>query len=345
MDNYYNILISGEIFLQLNESNQKKFVEITQKYKNIKFFMVSFSESKIKQLEKFGLKVLKRGSKQLDTIISLKETVLILGYCDKDFQLSKKGKMLLFYLEESVNIEQKVLTYGKKINIKNFFKILDLIDETKGVYYSYNLDQNFKVVSLINAKYKVRYLSTEEKQIAIKLENLLKEGEETNKEIFIYFILIMFLKNIDFSEYYHCFYYPTSRGNGGKNELMERLCEEIRLIISNTKLKQENLFFRHKEVEKSRYLENSVRLPLNRHLNSINLIEEYRISDKNIIVLDDYSTNGTSYKVVHELLKNKNTKKILFLTIGNFGNVSEGEYNQENSHFNLEKIFEILHNQ
>lgn len=345
MDNYYNILISGEIFLQLNESNQKKFVEITQKYKNINFFMVSFSESKIKQLEKFGYEVLKRGSNSLNTIIELEETVLILGYCDKDFQLSKKGKMLLFYLEESVNIEQKVLTYGKKINIKNFFKILDLIDETKGVYYSYNLDQNFKVVSLINAKYKVRYLSKEEKQIAIKFENLLKEGEETNKEIFIYFILIMFLKNIDFSEYYHCFYYPTSRGNGGKNELMERLCEEIRLIISNVKLEQENLFFRYKEVEKSRYLEAGERIPLNRHLDSINLIKEKRISNKGIIILDDYSTNGTSYKVVRELLKNKNTKKILFLTIGNFGNVFEGEYNQENSHFNLEKIFEILHNQ
>ena len=153
----------------------------------------------------------------------------------------------------------------------------------------------------------------------------------------------MFLKNIDFSEYYHCFYYPTSRSNGGKNELMEILCEEIRLIISNTKLKQENLFFRHKEVEKSRYLGNSVRLSLNRHLNSINLIKEYRISDKNIIVLDDYSTNGTSYKVVRKLLKDKNVNKILFLTIGNFGNVFEGEYQQDNSHFNLEKLFKILH--
>lgn len=345
MDNYYNILISGEVFLQMDKNVQEKFIETIQKHKNINFFMVSFSEYKIKQLKEFGFNVLKRGDGLLNQIIEFRETVLILGYCDKDFQLSKKGKMLLFYLEEGVNIGQKVLTYGKKINIRNFFKILDLIDETKGVYYSYTLDQNFKVVSLINAKYKVKYLSTEEKQIAKKFENLLKEGEEINKEIFIYFILIMFLKNIDFSEYYHCFYYPTSRGNGGKNELMERLCEEIRLIISNTKLKQENLFFRHKEVEKSRYLGNSVRLPLNRHLNSINLIEEYRISDKNIIVLDDYSTNGTSYKVVHKLLKNKNTKKILFLTIGNFGNVSEGEYNQENSHFNLEKIFEILYNQ
>ena len=344
MDNY-NILISGEVFLQMDESNQKKFIEITQNYKNINFFMVSFSESKIKQLKKFGFEVLKRGNELLNIIIELEETVLILGYCDKDFQLSKKGKMLLFYLEGVVDIEQKVLTYGKKINIKNFFKILDLIDETKGVYYNYNLDKNFKVISLINARYKVDYLSAEERQIALKFENLLKEGEETNKEIFIYFILIMFLKNIDFSEYYHCFYYPTSRDNGGKNELMERLCEEIRLIISNTKLKQENLFFRYKEVKKSRYLGNRERIPLDRHLNSIDLIGEKRIYNKGIIILDDYSTNGTSYKVVRELLKNKNTKKILFLTIGNFGNVFEGEYNQENSHFNLEKIFEILHNQ
>ena len=344
MDNY-NILISGEVFLQMDESNQKKFIEITQNYKNINFFMVSFSESKIKQLKKFGFEVLKRGNELLNIIIELEETVLILGYCDKDFQLSKKGKMLLFYLEGVVDNEQKVLTYGKKINIKNFFKILDLIDETKGVYYNYDLDKNFKVISLINARYKVDYLSAEERQIALKFENLLKEGEETNKEIFIYFILIMFLKNIDFSEYYHCFYYPTSRDNGGKNELMERLCEEIRLIISNTKLKQENLFFRYKEVKKSRYLGNRERIPLDRHLNSIDLIGEKRIYNKGIIILDDYSTNGTSYKVVRELLKNKNTKKILFLTIGNFGNVFEGEYNQENSHFNLEKIFEILHNQ
>ena len=145
MDNY-NILISGEVFLQMDESNQKKFIEITQNYKNINFFMVSFSESKIKQLKKFGFEVLKRGNELLNIIIELEETVLILGYCDKDFQLSKKGKMLLFYLEGVVDIEQKVLTYGKKINIKNFFKILDLINETKGVYYNYNLDKNFKVI-------------------------------------------------------------------------------------------------------------------------------------------------------------------------------------------------------
>ena len=53
------------------------------------------------------------------------------------------------------NIESKVLEYGKRINMRNFFKILDLIDETKGVYYNYNLDENFKVISLINARYKV----------------------------------------------------------------------------------------------------------------------------------------------------------------------------------------------
>lgn len=345
MDNYYNILVSGKIFLQMEKNVQDKFIETIQKYKNINFFMVSFSESKIKQLKEFGLNVLKRGDRLLNQIIESRETVLILGYCDKDFQLSKKGKMLLFYLEKVVNVEKKVLDYGKKVDIRIFFKILDLIDETKGVYYKYNLEEDFEVVSLINARYKVKYLTTEEKEIALKFENLLKEGEKTNKEIFIYFILIMFLKNIDFSEYYHCFYYPTSRGNGGENELMEELCKEIRLIISNVQLKQKNLFFRYKEVEKSRYLEAEERIPLNRHLDSINLIEEKRISNKGVIILDDYSTNGTSYKVVRELLKNKNTKKILFLTIGNFGNIVEGEYNQENSHFNLEKIFEILHNQ
>ena len=73
-------------------------------------------------------------------------------------------------------------------------------------------------------------------------------------------------------------------------------------------------------------------------------------------------TNGTSSETVRELLKNTGANNILFLTIGHFGNPymkfcgSTGEYNkasnytkedlkfnQENSHFNLEKLFEILH--
>lgn len=369
MEKDYNVFISGDIFINLDANNKSEFSEKLKNFKNISFYFITNNLKNRNEIQKYGLAAMERGS-TINTIAKLPESVLFLGYKLYDFTTANNGNMFLVYLLEYKKenlVNDKVLDYGFEINLNEFFKILKLINESAKPYLNTTTLKginNFKLISLINARYYSYSLSVEEKNIAMKFQELLKNNNQSNKKIFISFIIIMILKNINIKEFSNCFYYPTSKGEGGKNELMEELCETIRILIGkHVSVKQENLFFRNKDIEKSHNIsDKNIRTKLGRHIESITLIAPERIKDKNIIVLDDYMTNGTSSEVVRELLKDKNVNNILFLTIGHFGNpymryydiistyddpdaYNEEylEFNKENSHQNLEKLFEILH--
>lgn len=368
MEKYYNVFISGDIFINLFDDQKLKFSEKLKNFKNIAFYFITNNLKNRNEIQKYGLAAIERGS-TINTIAKLPESVLFLGYKLYDFTTANNGNMFLVYLSEYKKenlVNEKVLNYGFEINLNEFLKILELINETAEPYLNTELERinNFKLMSLISARYRSCELSVEEKKIAMKFEELLKNNNQSNKKIFISFIIIMILKNINIKEFNNCFYYPTSRGGGGKNELMEELCQTIRILIgSSVKVKQDNLFYRNKDIEKSHNIsDRNIRTKLGRHMESITLIAPERIKDKNIIVLDDYMTNGTSSEVVRELLKDKNANNILFLTIGHFGkpymryynvintyndpdayNEEYLEFNQKNSHQNLEKLFEILY--
>ena len=368
MENYF-VFISGDIFINLDEEEKKLFSEQLKKFKNIGFWFITNDSEKRLEIGKYDLIAFERG-KYINSIAKESLSVLFLGCKLHDFTTANNNNMFLVYLSESRNINEKVLEYGFEINRQEFLKILELIDKSAGLYLNAELEgvNNFELVSLINARYysssAIRF-SEEEKDIAKRFEDLLKYNNTSYKKIFMSFIIIMILKNINIKDFNNCFYYPTSRGNGGINELMEEICRRIRILIGNrVMVKQDNLFYRKKQIEKSRKLSFEERFSIQRHIESIDLQKSERIDGRKIIVLDDYMTNGTSSETVRELLKNTGANNILFLTIGHFGNPymkfcgSTGEYNkasnyikenlkfnQENSHFNLEKLFEILHNQ
>ena len=368
MGKNYNVFISGDIFINLCDDQKLKFSEKLKNFENIEFYFITKNFEKINEIKKYGLIAMERGT-TINTIAKSTESVLFLGIKNQDFYTANNGNMFLVYLSEyreKYPVETDISKYGSEFSVIEFFKILELINESAEPYLNTTLKgiDNFKLMSLISAKYRSCGLSVEEKKIAMKFEELLKNNNQSNKKIFISFIIIMILKNINIKEFNNCFYYPTSRGNGGKNELMEELCRQIRLLCKKPKLNQENLFYRNKDIEKSHNIsDKNIRIKLGRHIDSITLIAPERIKDKNIIVLDDYMTNGTSSEVVRELLKDKNVNSILFLTIGHFGNPymkyrdnimrnydDQDEYtkeylefNKENSHQNLEKLFEILY--
>ena len=367
MENYF-VFISGDIFINLDEEEKKLFSEQLKKFKNIGFWFITNDSEKRLEIRKYDLIAFERG-KYINSIAKESLSVLFLGCKLHDFTTANNSNMFLVYLSESRNINEKVLKYGFKINRQEFLKILELIDKSAGLYLNTELEgvNNFELVSLINARYyssSAITFSEEEKDIAKRFEDLLKYNNTSYKKIFMSFIIIMILKNINIKNFNNCFYYPTSRGNGGINELMEEICQRIRILIGNSvRVKQDNLFYRKKQIEKSRKLNFEKRFSIQRHIESINLYKPERIKGKKIIVLDDYMTNGTSSETVRELLKNSETNHILFLTIGHFGkpyfkycdfigNPNEAsayieenlKFNQENSHFNLEKLFEILNN-
>ena len=342
MGKNYNVFISGDIFINLCDDQKLKFSEKLKNFENIEFYFITKNFEKRNEIKKYGLIAIERGSK-INKKAKLLESVLFLGIKNQDFYTANNGNMFLVYLSEyreKYPVETDISKYGSEFNVIEFFKILKLINETARPYLNTTLKgiDNFKLMSLINAKYYSYGLSAEEKRIAIKFEELLKNNNQSNKKIFISFIIVMILKNIDVKKFDNCFYYPTSRGNGGKNELMEELCRQIRLLCKKPKLNQENLFYRNKNIEKSHNIsDRNIRTKLGRHMESIMLIAPERIKDKNV-------------------------NNILFLTIGHFGNpymryydiistyddpdaYNEEylEFNKENSHQNLEKLFEILY--
>lgn len=65
------------------------------------------------------------------------------------------------------------------------------------------------------------------------------------------------------------------------------------------------------------------------HFKSISYNNSYdqKLKNKNVWVLDDYCTNGTSFEVVRNFLKDKNLNSLTLISIGNFGkNYIKQEY-------------------
>lgn len=315
------IIISIDYFSN-DYSNKEKFIKILQRNKDkFLYFIITKNTNKglqivehLKNNYNLNCEFLFRNSKTISDL----DFEVIIGRKNFDFYIATNNKKIIFY-DENFLVEEKVYQYGFKFSIDILDKLLKIIDLDKSHYCDLTYENDIKLFSLVNAKYKVNSdYSIDEKLLIEDFEKFIKKNTHVkNKELITYYIILAILK-LNMAVPNLIFYFPSSKIES--NPFMDNLVKKLRNIF-HLPIDTSELLKRNMEITPSKNLSYHERISCERHLKSILFNNNIDIENKNILVLDDYCTNGTSFEAVRNLFlfKNKQIRSLTFISIGNFG--------------------------
>ncbi|MGG3556258.1 hypothetical protein ABES23_06090 [Peribacillus frigoritolerans] len=280
-------------------------------------FLSNNRNNLVEIIEEFEFATFVRRSDIRGLIDESEETLFILvGSSDVDLYLASSKKILLINPQWSYVQQEKAVKYGFAIRTpQGLERVLRILKNHNAWFYTLELDEATEVYSLTRANY--YYVESQsEVEILKGFENLLKEGNKQYFKVLLYHFIGAIVNNPMFREIDIWAIMPSSKKTNNKD--MEDLKERARLLMG--KRYKEPLFLRHTQVTKSRDMNQAARLYCDRHFDSIiiNPVYQGKLQGKNICVLDDYLTNGTSFETLRNLLRHEGVNQILFVSMGRF---------------------------
>ncbi|MHC1714907.1 MAG: phosphoribosyltransferase [Acidaminococcaceae bacterium] len=249
------------------------------------------------------------------------ETKLIyIGIHDEDLQVAANTKTCLICCNWSESDPgEKVVKYGIPINnVQQLSDMLNIFFNNHGWYSTQNIDSKTTVFSLMNARSRTGAYHQNEAQLIVEFENLLKHGARNYYHILQYYLLGCISSTKVFNEVQDWGIFPSSGLN--LNQEMHDFKESVRFMLNGKK--SEPILIRHLQSQKSHYLHKDVRIPCDRHFNTININPYYenKLRNRVVCIFDDYLTNGTSFETTRNLLYKAGIKKLYCISLGTFGN-------------------------
>lgn len=261
--------------------------------------------------------------------------ILILGAKEDDLYLAANSKLVLLTAEyaRKNNPNDKLFTFRYGIGILSPTRLKYFFEHFLNIhnpwYYRLKVDGNTELFGLTNAM--TNYENNRDvKAIGENLKNFLKSGILEFKNPFLIYSLISAYQNhSEFNEINYWGYYPSS--NGVENEALKTYKEVLRKTFSSSR-KTENILIRHTKSKARKNMTPSQRISngCSSEFDTINLNPVYKnlLKNKNVCIIDDYSTHGTSCETVRHLLKKAGVNKIIFIALGKF-KINYKKYNYE----------------
>lgn len=311
----------GEVYADLKE------LLLCLKEDGYKVIFMSHNASKLNDLlEEFDFVEFVRRSNARSYIDANQDALFILvGSADVDLQLAASRKILLINPLWSDVQEQKAIDYGLGVETPNGLNyLLKVLKNQTAWYYTLNVDEATTLYSLSRANYKGYIESETEVELVKAFEKILKEGNKRYFKLLLVHFIASIINNPEFKEVDIWAIMPSSGTELNKDMLNFK--NRAREIMGRRS--SEPLFERYTPIQKSRGLADSVRVPCDRHFETIriNPFYEGKLKGKNICVLDDYLNNGTSFETMRNLLKNEGVRKIIFVSLGRFQRRTGIEY-------------------
>lgn len=252
---------------------------------------------------------------------------------DVDFHLAVQTQSL-FIVPTWIPREEKAQNYGVHVdNPDQLKKFILSLNNQKNWYAELDLGNNVKVLSLMDARYKYKAATENERDMIEHFQMLLKEGECRNYyEILMYHFLAAMTNSTLFNDIEIFGMIPSS--DCSLNESIFNFMTHVRCIkgkhLPKRPTKDPNLLQRVITKSKAHLLSNQsgrATMGADVEFNTLRINPEYQIkinslkrSGKfNVCIFDDYMTHGNSFNAVRNLLLNLGANKIIFISLGNFG--------------------------
>lgn len=255
---------------------------------------------------------------------------ILVGSSDDDLILAANKRILIINPAWSVKQEEKPARYGITLERPNqLFEAIRLIDNQNRWYYELEVDQNTTVLALTSANTFNRDVVQTEREVLEGFESLLKSGNRSYFNTLYFHLISGVMKSPELRNVDRWGIFPSSSGN--LNEELEELKERCR-YLTNKRMK-EPLFIRHTAVGKSHHTLHETRLIQGcvKHFDSIILNPYYssRIKGQVVCVIDDYTTNGTSFETARNILLKAGASKVILVALGRFRKGQHGIYQHE----------------
>ena len=118
--------------------------------------------------------------------------------------------------------------------------------------------------------------------------------------------------------------YPSSNSDNADGDTLSEFSHQLRKTVSNVYLSrvQSPLFIRHQPSSKRSSGGGGDRKDPTEQLLTLNLNANYRksLKGKNVVILDDCTTHGTSFGVAAALLHGAKVQTVTCVALGKFGN-------------------------
>lgn len=301
-----------ELINSLNEQGDK--VWILSRRQNKLDLANKFLKDTVKYHSRESLKEIIKKNK--DKYLS--KFLIVVSVREVDMQFSANNKLLFINPMWVEDKQEKALKYGLPIKTpKGLKKVIDIIKNQQTWFYSLEVDDTTKVLSLTSANSYGGKHSKEEKEIVEGFRDYLKKGNRRYSRVLLFHFLAGIANNPEFKDIKDWAIFPSSGTE--LNEDMFQFKEKARYLKNGKK--KEPIFIRHTRTFKSHEdRSGEKRLPCDRHFDTIVLNPKYKgtLKGRVVCVLDDYLTNGTSFETARNLLLKEKVEKIFFVSLGRY---------------------------
>lgn len=251
---------------------------------------------------------------------------------EQDFHIAVQVKAL-FIVPTWIPSDEKSMYYGIHVDTpKQLFKFIRALNNQNYWFAKLEIEQNVKVLSLMDARYGYCAKSKEEKKMLLHFQSLLKNGKHRNYyDILLYHFLAGMTNTTLFDDIELFGMIPSS--DGCLNPDMYMFMTQVRYIkgkrLPKNIMMDENILIRHTSKKKAHeaYTEaDRIKLKAEDEFKTIILNPEFK--DKiqklkqdnrfNVMIFDDYMTHGNTFNAIRNLLKSEGANKIIFISLGTF---------------------------
>lgn len=246
---------------------------------------------------------------------------IVLGGCDEDIQMAKNGGAVFVPAGWIPNWEGT--RYGLVVkDIEEFKKVVHLSFGWTGEWFFEGNEPWYTVRSLSNVS--GINVSIAQSEWAGKIVNTVKSGGPRLQALLTVVARSLLMTGTARQDKLMWGYYPSSSSENDEAEVLSDLTHRLRTVVSRVRFAQfgEPLFIRHTHSIKRSRSSNINRLDPSEQLETLHLNPFYRkkISDRNVIVLDDCTTYGVSFGVAAALLLKAGAASVNCIALGKFGN-------------------------
>jgi hypothetical protein len=263
---------------------------------------------------------------------------VFVGSKNKDFEMAVNTRSL-YIVPTWLPMEDKAQKYGVHVDtVKQLCKFILTLNNQNTWYSKLPVDSVTTCYSLMDARYGHYARTSEEKDMLLHFQELLKEGKSRNYyQILLYHFLAGMTNTATFDDIELYGMIPSSNCN--VNEDLYSFMEQIRCLKGiqpvrrkypeDFRNKDKNLLIRHTPKNKAhigRSADERAELGGNDEFTTICINPDYKKRIKklrekgrfNVCIFDDYMTHGNSFNSVRNLLESLGANKIVCVSLGLF---------------------------
>lgn len=259
---------------------------------------------------------------------------LVLCTSDTDIIMSANSKVLPLALKWVKTIEKKASACPIYLEeISKLEVVFDILNREKPWYATYEYE-DLNVFVLLNSGWSGNI--EELKPLVEDLKGKMANNVGVYNNILKILLASSLLKTPSLREVKFVGLFPSSKVIKYEDELMKPYVDVVRYSL-NIRTKNIPMFIRHTDSLRRHYVATDERLDPCHQFNTLNLDSKYSgstINDCDVVVIDDFTTYGTSFWVAYAMLKAAGARNITFVSIGKFGR-TVNKYKIDLSEYNL----------